>query len=102
LINISTHFYPFGCVSSCGTQATFPEDPSKQASVLIPLVIVKGKSLLFTARPLSLNAHRGELCFPGVKFDEHYDKSIEDSAPREPGEELGIDSVASNRTTSSH
>ena len=68
------------------------EDPSKQASVLIPLVTVKGEpSLLFTTRSLSLNAHRGEICYPGGKFDEHYDKSIEDAALRETEEELGID-----------
>lgn len=64
---------------------------SRQAAVLVPLVTVNGMpGLLFTERSHLLNAHRGEVCYPGGKFDGGYDKLIEDAALRETEEELGI------------
>jgi len=65
---------------------------SKNASVLVPLVIVgNDPSLLFTQRSLRLNAHAGEVCYPGGKFDPRFDTNLIDTAFRETEEELGID-----------
>ena len=64
---------------------------SKRAAVLIPLVSVDGEaSLLFTARSRQLRNHRGEICYPGGKFDDTSDTTILDAALRETEEELGI------------
>ena len=56
----------------------------KRAAVLIPLVSVEGEaSLLFTARSRQLRHHRGEICYPGGKFDDKSDTTIQDAALRE-------------------
>lgn len=65
---------------------------SKNSSVLVPLVLVgNNPSLLFTQRSLALNAHAGEVCYPGGKFDPRLDKNFLDTAFRETEEELGIE-----------
>lgn len=63
----------------------------KNASVLVPLVLVDNDPcLLFTQRSLALNAHAGEVCYPGGKFDARFDNNLIDTAFRETEEELGI------------
>lgn len=60
--------------------------------MLLPLVIngSGAAELLLTKRPRTLNAHGGEVSFPGGSFDET-DSSLEETALRETFEEIGID-----------
>jgi 8-oxo-dGTP pyrophosphatase MutT (NUDIX family) len=62
------------------------------AAVLLPLIInSKGTAdLLLTKRPRMLNAHGGEVSFPGGSFEE-IDSSLEETALRETFEEIGIE-----------
>lgn len=47
--------------------------------------------VLFTVRSAKVHHHRGEISFPGGKFDSNVDKSLQDTALRECNEEVGID-----------
>ncbi|HEU5199678.1 MAG TPA: CoA pyrophosphatase [Ktedonobacterales bacterium] len=61
------------------------------AAVLAPLYAYKGRPhLLFTRRSTKLNAHRGEISFPGGSY-EPADGSMERTALREAQEEIGLD-----------
>ncbi|WP_460216075.1 NUDIX hydrolase [Geovibrio sp. ADMFC3] len=70
---------------------TLPETPV-QAAVLIP-VITGGccSEILFTKRPVMLNAHGGEVSFPGGVY-ENGDANLQETALRETLEEVGIES----------
>ena len=62
----------------------------KKASVLIPLLNVKGEIfVLFTKRSKHLNSHPGQVSFPGGKQDPQ-DKNPLDTALRETHEEIGL------------
>ncbi|XP_063871128.1 mitochondrial coenzyme A diphosphatase NUDT8-like [Scylla paramamosain] len=61
-----------------------------RAAVLVPLCHVEGElSLLYTLRCLSLDAHAGEMCFPGGKVDPE-DRDEVHTALREAHEEVGL------------
>lgn len=63
------------------------------AAVMIPLCKVNGTpSILFTVRSLSLNHHKGEVCFPGGKMDDIDENNVIKCALRESNEEIGISS----------
>ena len=63
----------------------------KKSAILIP-IYPKAKSfqILMTARSKKLNHHRGEMSFPGGKFDPSTDITLKDTALRETYEEIGI------------
>lgn len=60
------------------------------AAVLVPFVARDGRiNLLFTQRTAHLNAHAGQISFPGGRV-EAGDRSREDTALRETEEEIGL------------
>lgn len=64
-----------------------------KASVLIPLFFQENQlCMLLTQRPLHLNSHAGEVCFPGGKQDEEDKQDDVATALRETFEEVGISS----------
>lgn len=65
--------------------------PLTDAAVLLPIVLRdEGPTLLFTLRTAHLNAHAGQISFPGGRM-ETYDASPVETALRETDEEVGID-----------
>lgn len=63
----------------------------KKSAIIIP-IYPKAKSfqILMTARSKKLNHHRGEMSFPGGKFNPSTDITLKDTALRETNEEIGI------------
>ncbi len=62
----------------------------RAAAVLAPLYLREGRPhLLFTRRAETLNAHRGEISFPGGRYEPD-DGSLEQTALREAQEEIGL------------
>lgn len=61
----------------------------RDAAVLIPLVARDHATVLLTARTAHLNAHAGQIAFPGGKIDAT-DASPVAAALREAGEEVGL------------
>ena len=60
------------------------------AAVLVPLFIKNGDTqILFTQRSMQVQDHKGQISFPGGRWEES-DKSLLDTALRETEEELGI------------
>lgn len=60
------------------------------AAVLLPIVLREtGPTLLFTQRTAHLNAHAGQISFPGGRM-ETYDASPIETALRETEEEIGL------------
>jgi 8-oxo-dGTP pyrophosphatase MutT (NUDIX family) len=60
------------------------------AAVLAPLYLRDGRPhLLFTRRAATLNAHRGEIAFPGGSH-EPTDGALASTALREAEEEIGL------------
>lgn len=69
-------------------------DGFKQAAVLIPIIPFKNHiSLIFVKRTSNVTHHKGEISFPGGKFDEKSDDTIISTALRELNEEVGLDDV---------
>lgn len=67
-----------------------PDQPLKQAAVLVPLVNRSdGPTVLFTQRTDHLDHHPGQVSFPGGHVDTS-DANAEDTALRETEEETGI------------
>ena len=63
----------------------------KKSAILIPIYPkTKSFQILMTARSKKLNHHRGEMSFPGGKFDSLTDITLKDTALRETYEEIGI------------
>ncbi|MHA2225522.1 MAG: NUDIX hydrolase [Candidatus Hodarchaeales archaeon] len=70
-----------------------PED-FHQAAVLIPIFCSNnGWTLVFTRRTDTLRHHKGEISFPGGKFDDNQDVNLIQTALREANEEIGIKEV---------
>lgn len=61
-----------------------------QAGVLIPIVYQNDQvQVVLTKRASTLRSHRGQISFPGGRFDLR-DKDLEDAALRETEEEIGV------------
>ena len=64
--------------------------PLMDAAVLLPIILRdEGPTLLFTQRTAHLNAHAGQISFPGGRMETH-DASPVDAALRETEEEVGL------------
>ncbi len=64
---------------------------ARVAAVLVPLYLRAGRPhLLFTRRAATLNAHRGEIAFPGGSH-EPADGALGSTALREAQEEIGLE-----------
>ncbi|MEW6666077.1 MAG: CoA pyrophosphatase [Thermodesulfobacteriota bacterium] len=69
---------------------TSREGPFRRAAVLIPLFRANGEyRILFTKRTNRVEAHKGQISFPGGGVDEG-DASEEETALREAEEEIGL------------
>ena len=66
------------------------ENQYRQGSVLVPIFRENGDyKILFTKRTHKVEKHKGQISFPGGAVDPE-DLSLEDTAPRETNQELGI------------
>jgi len=61
----------------------------EQAAVLVPVVAAQEPELILTLRPTAMNAHGGEVAWPGGRQDPG-DRTLLYTARRETDEELGI------------
>jgi 8-oxo-dGTP pyrophosphatase MutT (NUDIX family) len=69
---------------------TSREGPFRRAAVLIPLFRADGEyRVLFTKRTTRVDAHKGQISFPGGGVDKE-DASEEETALREAEEEIGL------------
>jgi len=65
---------------------------SVAAAVLVPLVEIDGEThVVFIKRPETMSSHKGEIAFPGGKFDPGVDTDLRAAALREAHEEIGLD-----------
>ena len=65
----------------------------KQSAVLILLIPTNtGFNLVLTTRSHNIKSHKGQMSFPGGKFDADQDKCLCDTALRETQEEIGVES----------
>lgn len=74
-------------------ERTAPEPPAdlRRAAVLIPLFVQGGElKILFTRRTDTLEHHRGQISFPGGRFEED-DDTLLATALREAREEIGVE-----------
>ncbi len=64
---------------------------SRAAAVLMPLYELDGETrVVFIKRPETMSSHRGEIAFPGGKFEVGVDADLRATALREACEEVGI------------
>jgi 8-oxo-dGTP pyrophosphatase MutT (NUDIX family) len=64
---------------------------SQPAAVLVPLHEVDGAvRVILTKRPDTMPSHRGEIAFPGGRFQPGTDTEIAEAALRETEEEIGV------------
>jgi 8-oxo-dGTP pyrophosphatase MutT (NUDIX family) len=69
-------------------------DGFRRAAVLIPIIIRENDwILIFTRRTGQMKSHKGEISFPGGRYDEEVDSDLSYTALRETEEELGIRSI---------
>lgn len=62
-----------------------------RAAVLVPLsCTADGIRIVLTRRAHALRHHRGQVAFPGGRFDRHRDDSLLATALREAAEEIGL------------
>lgn len=65
---------------------------ARPTAVLIPVFEAGGEvHLILTKRPETMRSHRGEIAFPGGKFEPGTDASLAATACREAAEEIGLD-----------
>jgi 8-oxo-dGTP pyrophosphatase MutT (NUDIX family) len=65
---------------------------SVAAAVLVPLVEIGGEThIVFIKRPDTMSNHKGEIAFPGGKFEPAADTDLRAAALREAQEEIGLD-----------
>ncbi len=68
-----------------------PENALMKCAILILLFRYEKKfHVLLTIRSFKLKSFKGEICFPGGKFDSSVDKTLRDTALREAYEEIGL------------
>jgi 8-oxo-dGTP pyrophosphatase MutT (NUDIX family) len=66
-------------------------DGSRPAAVLLPLFEADGEaSVVLIKRPETMSSHRGEIAFPGGKFEAGVDADLRATALREAHEEVGL------------
>lgn len=66
-------------------------DGSRPAAVLVPLFETDGEaSVVLIKRPETMPSHRGEIAFPGGKFETGVDLDLRATALREAHEEIGL------------
>lgn len=64
---------------------------ARPSAVLLPVYEDGGElHLILTKRPDTMRRHRGEISFPGGRYDANLDRSLADTARRETEEEIGI------------
>jgi 8-oxo-dGTP pyrophosphatase MutT (NUDIX family) len=64
---------------------------SQAAAVLVPLYEADGEAwVVLIKRPETMSSHRGEIAFPGGKFDPGVDADLGATALREAHEEVGL------------
>ena len=71
------------------TEPPYAERQTKQAAVLIPIVMREAPMVLLTQRTAHLSTHSGQIAFPGGKVDDG-DESVTATALREANEEIGL------------
>jgi 8-oxo-dGTP pyrophosphatase MutT (NUDIX family) len=65
---------------------------SQAAAVLMPLYEADGETrIVIIKRPETMSSHRGEIAFPGGKFEPGVDSDLRVTALREAHEEVGLD-----------
>jgi len=65
---------------------------SRAAAVLVPLYELDGEArVVLIKRPETMPSHRGEIAFPGGKFEDGVDADLRATALREAHEEVGLD-----------
>jgi 8-oxo-dGTP pyrophosphatase MutT (NUDIX family) len=74
----------------CRQKKRLPDAGLTIAAVLVPLLYINGRPhILLTQRSEHVEHHKGEISFPGGKFDSG-DKDFIDCALRETSEEIGV------------
>ncbi len=73
-----------------GTLTAPHHAPREQAAVMVPVVAAPEPEVILTLRPPAMNAHGGEVAWPGGRRDPE-DDSLLGTALRETHEELGIE-----------
>jgi 8-oxo-dGTP pyrophosphatase MutT (NUDIX family) len=64
---------------------------SQAAAVLVPLYEADGETgVVLIKRPETMRSHRGEIAFPGGKFEAGVDRDLRAAALREAHEEVGL------------
>lgn len=72
-------------------RAPFEMPGSQPAAVLVPFHEAAGEAhLILTKRPDTMPSHRGEIAFPGGRFQPGADADLRDAALRETEEEIGV------------
>jgi 8-oxo-dGTP pyrophosphatase MutT (NUDIX family) len=68
-----------------------PDAQRSSAAVLVPIVDrEKGLHVVYIRRSDRLSSHRGQVAFPGGRFDRRYDPDLCTTALRETDEEIGV------------
>jgi len=80
----------FDCNSP--SRISLTDDFFTRSSVLFSIIPYENKpyDLILIHRSNLGTRHRGEMSFPGGKFEEDKDKTLKDTALRETGEEIGV------------
>ena len=66
-----------------------PAEPVGEAAVLVPIVASSSLTMLLTKRADTLKRHRGQIAFPGGRFEDADDSPLT-TALRETEEEIGL------------
>ncbi len=80
----------FDCNSP--SRISLKDDFFTRSAVLFSIIPYKNRpyELILIHRSNLGTRHRGEMSFPGGKFEEYKDKTLRDTALRETGEEIGV------------
>jgi len=75
-----------------GSVAAAADEGARPAAVLVPLFEEDGETrVILTKRPETMPTHRGEIAFPGGRYDPSLDAGLVRTALREAREEIGLD-----------